>query len=325
MGCQSQAGVAADFLAERRKPSSQELVEYLLRTRNWGRWGPDDELGALNLITAEKRAAAARLVHSGRVVSLAREYPKTPGPGNPRPAQHFMHRWSKPEGGGVATDYYATSSHQGTHLDALCHIWDDDAMWNGRKPDDVISFDGATFGSIDRWKEGVVTRGVLLDVPAHRGVPYVSVDAPVQGWELEDIARAQGLDMQPGDAVAVYCGLDAYQREHPPVPGRSGDDPNAMRQVRRPGLDATCVGFLREHDAAVLLWDMGDQLPYGYDLAFEVHYAIVAYGMAFVDAALLEPLARACAEEQRYEFMLTLAPLRVVGGTGCPINPLAIF
>ena len=319
------ADVASDFLVDRRKPSSAELAEYLRRTRNWGRWGPDDELGALNLITAEKRAAAASLVRSGRTVSLAREYPKTPGPSNPRPALHFMHRWSKPEGGGVATDHLATSSHQGTHLDALCHVWDDEAMWNGRRPDDVITFDGANFGSIDRWSQGIVTRGVLLDVPRHRGQPYVTPVAPVYGWELEDIAAAQHVELQPGDAVAVYSGLDAYHRDHGPVAGRTADNAAPSATPRRPGLDATCVRFLREHDVALLLWDMGDQLPYGYDLAFEVHYAIVAYGMALVDAALLEPLARACAEEQRWEFMVVVAPLRVAGATGSPVNPLALF
>jgi kynurenine formamidase len=314
-----------DFLAERRIPSSEELAEYMRRTRNWGRWGADDQLGCLNLITPHKRVAATRLVQNGRVVSLGREYPKSPGAGNPRPAQHFMHRWSKPEGGGVATDYYATSSHQGTHLDALCHIWDDEAMWNGRQADEVITFDGANFGSIDQWSEGIVTRGVLLDVPAYRRAPYVTVEEPVYGWELADIARAQHVDVQPGDAVAVYCGLEAHRREHGPSGGRSHDAPNSPDEIKRPGLDATCVKFLRDHDVAVLVWDMGDRLPYGYQLAFEVHYAIVAYGMAFVDAALLEPLARACAEEGRYDFMLSLAPLRVAGGTGCPVNPLAIF
>jgi kynurenine formamidase len=106
---------------------------------------------------------------------------------------------------------------------------------------------------------------------------------------------------------------------------RSHDAPDASVPIRRPGLDATWVKFLRDHDVAMLLWDMGDRLPYGYDLAFEVHYAIVADGTAFVDAALLEPLAQACAEEGRYEFMVTVAPLRVVGGTGCPVNPLAMF
>ncbi len=311
-----------DFLAERRVPSSAELLEYLRQSSNHGRWGPDDQLGGLNLITPEKRAEAARLVRTGRTVSLAREYPKTSGPGNPRPAQHFMHRWSKREGGGVANDYYATASHQGTHLDALCHVWDDDGMWNARNPDEVITFDGATFGSIDQWRDGIVTRAVLVDVPAHRGTAYVTADEPVYGWELEDIVREQGVEVRPGDAVVVYCGLDAFLRDSQVYTGYSHTNPGA---IRRPGLDATCLRFFREHDAAALLWDMGDRMPYGYDLAFEVHYAIVAYGMALVDAALLEPLARVCADEGRYEFLLMVSPLVVVGGTGCPVNPLALF
>lgn len=298
-------------------PSREDVLSYLRERRNWGRWGRDDEVGAVNLITAEKRRAAAGLVRSGRTVSLSREFPTAPAPGNPQPSQHWMK--VVPRGtGGFAADFYGTFYHgwASTHIDALCHTWDEHGMWNGRDAAREITFDGARFGGIHHWKDGIVTRGVLLDVPRHRGERFVRQERPVHGWELAEIAKAHGITVQPGDAVCVYSGREAWQAAHPG--GAYGPDP-------RPGLHVSCLPFLRDHDVAVLAWDMMDLTPNGYDLPWAVHAAIFAFGVALLDNSLLEPLARACAEEGRWEFMLVVAPLRVVGGTGSPANPIAIF
>ena len=120
---------------ERRVPTREEVLAYLREDRNWGRWGDDDQLGALNMLTNEKRVAAARLVQSGRAVSLSREFPKEPAANNPAPAQHFMRRNPREPGGGSAVDYYGISYHgqAATHLDALCHVWDENGMWNNRR------------------------------------------------------------------------------------------------------------------------------------------------------------------------------------------------
>jgi kynurenine formamidase len=308
---------------ERRLPTEAEVKSWLTDRRNWGRWGPDDQRGAINLITPNKRAAAARLVRTGRSVSLSRPFPKQPGLNNYFPAQHYMR--TLPRGrGGFAADYYGIFYHgvASTHLDALCHTWDEQGMWNGRDPRQAVTFDGATFGSVEQWSEGILTRGVLLDVPRHRGVRYVTQDTPVHGWELEDIVRARGLRIEPGDAVAVYCGRERWQADHPDTPyGRPfGGGPNV-----RPGLHISCLPFLRDHDVAVLVWDMLDHLPIGYDVPWAVHAALFAYGVALLDNALLEPLAEACREEGRDEFLLVIAPLVVEGGTGSPVNPLAVF
>ncbi len=307
-------------MAERRVPTRDEVLGYLRQRRNWGRWGADDEVGAANLITAKKRVAAAALVRSGRSVSLSREFPKTPGPGNPVPAQHWMH--TVPRGtGGFAADFYGIYYHGlvSTHLDALCHTWDEGGMWNGRDPAREITFDGARFGGVQHWSEGLITRGVLLDVPKHRREPCVTHERPVHGWELEEIARAEGVALEPGDAACVYSGREAWQAAHP-------DRPYGIPVgSARPGLHASCLPFLRDHDAAVLVWDMLDLIPNGYDIPWSVHGAIFAYGVALVDNALLAPLAEACRAEGRYEFLLIVAPLRVVGGTGSPANPLAVF
>ena len=310
-------------MPERPRPTEEQIRALIRDRRNWGRWGKDDQLGAINLITPAKRASAARLVRSGRSVSLSRPFPKEPGPNNALPAHHYMR--TLPRGkGGFAADYYGIFYHgvASTHIDALCHTWDDEAMWNGRDPKKEITFDGATFGSVEHWAEGILTRGVFLDVPRHRGAPSVTEDRPVHGWELEDITRARGLTLEPGDAVCVYSGREAWQAAHGDRPYGRPFGPGPME---RPGLHVSCLEFLRDHDVSVLVWDMLDHLPIGYDVPWAVLAALFAYGVALVDNALLEPLARACLEEQRDDFMLIVAPLVVVGGTGSPANPLAVF
>ena len=304
---------------ERRVPTKDEVLAYLKEENNWGRWGDDDQKGAVNMVTDQKRAAAARLVRTGKAVSLSREFPKLPASNNPTPAIHYMKRNLRGETGGSAVDYYGISYHgtATTHLDALCHVWDHNGMWNGADPMDVITFDGAEWGSIEQWKEGIITRGVLLHVPKHRGEPYVTQESPVHGWELEDIAREQGVSMEPGDALVVYNGREKWNEAGNPLWGSDRD--------LRPGLHASCLRFIKESDCCVLVWDMMDHTPNGYDVPWSVHGAIFAYGIGLLDNALLEPLAETCAQEGRYEFMLTINPLRVVGGTGSPVNPVALF
>ena len=304
---------------ERQVPAKEEVLAYLERDRNWGRWGDDDQVGAVNLITPEKRLAAARLVQSGRAVSLSREFPVTPAPNNPTPAQHYMKIVPRGENSGHAADYYGVSYHgtATTHLDALCHVWDGNGMWNGRRPEESVTMDGARWGSVEHWKEGLTTRGVLLDVPRHRGEPYVTMEKPIHGWELEDIAQAQGVEVLPGDALLVYGGRESWNADGNPLWGSNPQE--------RPGLHMSCLKFIRQTDIALLVWDMMDFTPNGYGLGWAVHGAIFAYGIGLLDNALLQPLAEVCAAEGRYEFMLTVNPLRVVGGTGSPVNPIAIL
>jgi kynurenine formamidase len=310
-------------MPERALPRREEVLSLIRDRSNWGRWGKDDQVGAINLITPQKRVAATRLVRTGRSVSLSREFPKEPGPGNAFPAQHYMR--TLPRGtGGFAADYYGVFYHgvQSTHIDALCHTWDENGMWNGRDPKKEIGFDGATWGGIEAWTDGILTRGVMLDVPRHRGLPSVTQDRPVHGWELEELCEKRGIRIEPGDAICVYSGREAWQSANPEVPyGR----PFGAGVVDRPGLHVSCLQFIREHDVSVLVWDMLDHMPNGYDIPWAVHAGIFAYGIALLDNALLEPLARACGEENRDEFMLVIAPLRVKGGTGSPANPLAVF
>lgn len=272
------------------------------RRRNWGRWGTDDQVGAINLITAEKRAAAAGLVRNGRTVSLSRVF---------EPPQHFMTKSSLGSGGGYVMDYLGFIYHGNTvtHIDALCHIWDEDGMWQGRDPDVEIDTQGAHFADITNWNTGIITKGVLLDVPRHRGVPHVTRDAPVRGEELEAIARAQGVSVEAGDALLVHSGW------------QSATD---SQEAAGAGLHPSCAEFVRDHDAAILGWDLMDGRSAS-GLPWPVHGVLFNFGVALLDNARLEPIADACAEEGRYEFMFMLLPLNVARGTGSPANPVAMF
>ena len=305
-------------MTSRQLPTKAEVDSYLRDRRNWGRWGDKGSAGAMNLITDEKRVSAVSLVKTGRTVSLSRPLPVTPTAENPRPAQHYMTRADRPPGGGAAMDFYGVFYHgtATTHIDALCHVWNEDGMWDGRSPDETLTFQGANYGTVDEWSDGILTRGVCLDVPKHRGKPYVTQDEPVHGWELEDIAKAERITLEPGDAVMVYSGREVYAADHGGVWGGGAS---------RPGLHASCLPFVRDNDISILGWDMMDAAPDGYDLPWSVHGVIFAYGVALLDNSLLQPLAGACAAENRYEFMLTINPLRVIGGTGSPVNPIAVF
>jgi hypothetical protein len=297
--------------------SQAEAQAYLKANNNWGRWGKDDQAGAINLITAEKRMEAVALARKGRTVSLSRPLPKTPAPNNPTPAMHWMRALGRPFGVSGVVDFYGTAYHgqATTHIDALCHVWDKDGLWNGGDPN-LITADGTQWGSIENWSNGIITRGVLLDVPKYRGEPFVDRGKPVTGEELEQVAKSQGVEVRPGDALCVYSGRESFDR--------TKDLPWGAVGVPRPGLHPSCLKFLHETDASILVWDMMDD-EREEDCPWGMHSAIFAFGVALVDNALLEPVAAVCADEGRYEFMLMLCPLIVEGGTGSPLNPIAMF
>lgn len=300
-------------------PSEEHVAAWLVEGRNWGRWGDDDQRGAFNLITPDSIVAAARLVQTGVRISLARPLPTTPGPSNPFPVIHAMrkHDHGHPSGAGESGDTVTASWHGPlmTHLDALCHVWDRHGMWNGRDPDTEIGIDGTRWAGVEQWREGFFCRGILLDVPRHRGEPYVTQERPVHGSELRAIMRDIGVTPRPGDALVVHSGLAAYEQANGP-----------MQADRRPGLHASCLPVIREWDCSLLLWDMQDLTPSGYDaVAWSVHPVLYAYGVALVDSVVLEPLAQECREQGRSEFLLVVAPLVITGGTGSAVNPIAVF
>lgn len=301
------------------KPSEAEVARYFERLNNWGRWGKDDQKGTLNLITPARRAAAVALARTGRTVSLARDLTAQPA------LDHHMLlplEWGKSS---VALDYFGLVFHGVTitHVDALCHIDYDGKVYNGHPFKDSIKHGGVTWGAIDTTFDGIVTRGLLIDVASLRPEGYVAAGKPVTPPDLEAAAERAGIRVEPGDVVVVRSGRATYERKT----GTPWAAPAGVpAPATRPGLHISCLEWLREKDVAAIAWDMMDERPVGYgDLHFGVHLGIPILGLTLIDNTDPERLVAACREEQRSEFLFAALPLRIAGATGSPVNPVAVF
>jgi kynurenine formamidase len=304
--------------------SAERVREIFESVKNWGRWGPDDEAGALNLITAERRAAAAAEVTAGESISCARELPVRPNPENPQPALHMMVRGgddcvvldveSTADFFGVACHGVATS-----HIDALCHLIVDGQMYNGFPASEVRST-GARRGSIMAAADGVVGRGVLLDIPRHQGVDHLEPGTAITIDDLEGAEAAQQVTVGEGDILLVGTGRDSR---------RAARGPWNPFQDGIAGLHTECIPWLHERGVSVLGCDgvsdvMPGRHPPGWPMP--VHQCvIVAMGVHLLDNLRLDRLAEACARHGRWSFLFTLAPLRIDGATGSPVNPIAVL
>ncbi|HEY8153986.1 MAG TPA: cyclase family protein [Myxococcota bacterium] len=307
-------------------PTQTWMEKVFEETKNWGRWGAEDEAGALNFITPKLRAAAAALVRDGVAVSCARELPVEPSIENPRPAHHHMLvagdvADSLVPGIGATMDYIGVAFHgmATSHIDALCHIAVNGMLYNGFPISDVKS-DGARRGSIMVARDGIAGRGVLLDIPRLRGAAWLEPGERILPEELERAEAAAGLRVGEGDLLLVATGRDARRAARGPW------DPNAEGLA---GLDARCVPWLYERRISVLGSDgVSDALPPGAVPGWPLplhQCCLVGMGVHLLDNLALAELAAACAERKRWQFLLTVAPLRVAGGTGSPVNPIALF
>ncbi len=300
-----------------RDPLSTDDVQALHgRLSNWGRWGPDDQIGTLNFITAEVTAAAVSLVRSGRTVSCARPLPTRPAADNMNPVVHHM-TGTATEGYGA--DYFAITTHgyATSHIDALCHIFHEGVMYNGFSSDAVTAH-GATKLGIHHLRSGIVTRGVLLDVPRGRGVDALEPGEPIFPEDLEVAEAAAGVKVQRGDALLVRTGRWRWRETHGPWSPNTG----------MAGLDASCLAWLHDREIAVLGSDgVSDVMPSRVDtVPMPIHtVAIVAMGIHLLDNLDLDMLALACTAEGRGAFLLTVAPLVLNRGTASPVNPIAVL
>jgi kynurenine formamidase len=318
----------------------ETALGFLQSLSNWGRWGADDERGTLNLITPRERKAAAALVREGITVSCAREIVPTPDIADRYgPAQRFMTSHGQglgdPErvwdgGSGpnepgsrqsAAGEYIGMAYHGHTisHLDALAHQFFDRRMYNGFAAELVTSRHGATRNAVTAAAQGIVTRGVLLDVAALHGTPWLADKTPIRVADLEGAEKLQGVRVGEGDVLLVRNGYSKRRLEQgstePFVTGRAG-------------IHAECLPWLHERSIAVLGTDSAtDLLPSGYEeLEAPVHVVgMVAMGLWIMDNLDLEDLSLTSAKLGRWEFMFTAGPLRFRGATGSPINPLAVF
>jgi kynurenine formamidase len=307
--------------------SVAEFEEVFESVKNWGRWGPDDELGTLNFITPEKVREAAGLVRSGRRVSMAIPINKVAGPDNQNPAVHFVSQaHDVPVDGSkvrFGLDFLGMACHGDchTHVDALCHISYDGKTYNGRDANEVLKSTGATEQDITVYRQGIVGRGVLLDVPRLRGTKWLEPGEAVTRVELEECAAVEGVRLGEGDMLVLRTGHHRRRLELGPWDnGPSGEG--------KAGLHVDTIPWMHERRIAAFLPDGdGETIPSVVDgIDYPIHpLQVVAMGMLVSDSLQFEDLAVACEAENRYEFMVVGLPLVLGGGTGSPWNPIAIF
>lgn len=294
----------------------KELVGLFSECSNRGRWGVDDELGTLNYITAEKRVVAAGQVRSGTVVALGQPISTRQSRDNPRPASHLMLLEQDPPVS--ALDYVGVAPHgfAVTHLDAVAHVFFEGNAYNGRRAGEILSPDGLSFGSIQAQREGIFTRGVLLDVAGARGKSWLTPEEFVTSDDLDAAEAAQGVRVGSGDALFVRIGLDARTA----VEG--SEDPS-----ERAGLDGTAVRWLHQREVAVYSGDCVEKVPFpSKRVPLPLHQVgLVSMGLCMLDCPMLEELLATCRRLERWEFLLTCAPVNLPKGTGVPVNPLCIF
>lgn len=302
---------------KRRFPSEAQLDELFEELDNAGRWGADDELGTLNYITNEKRLAAASLVRCGRALSLARDLDTVQSGVNPSPVRHTMCYQSHYPIGAVDALCLDMHGFALTHLDAVAHVYRDQDVYNRRKAADVALPSGLTFGDMLAQKDGIFTRGVLLNIAAVRGQPWLAPDEGVYAADLEAAERRQGVSVESGDCIFVYTGLQ--KRE-------ASEGPENLAQ--RVGIMPDAIRWMHEREIAVYSGDCVDAFPNPYGPRYAIYFhaiALAAMGLILLDIPALEPLVELCAELDRSDFLVTMAPLRIKGGTGSPVNPIAVF
>ena len=305
--------------------SLQEFDEIFEAVKNWGRWGPDDELGTLNYITPDTVRAAAGLVRSGRRATMAIAMNTAAGPDNPRHVVQGHDIDIGSSGVTFATDFVGLAFHCDchTHMDALCHIAYKGLVYNGRPAQKVMTSQGATALDVTTYRDGLVGKGVLLDVPRHRGVKWLEPGEAVTRAELEAIEQAQGVRLGVGDIFVFRTG---HHRRRLELGAWSNDYPPAGQG--KAGLHVDTIGWMHERRIAAFLPDGdGETVPSNVEgISYPIHpLQVTAMGMLAADSLQLEDVARACEEEGRFEFMVVGLPLRLPGGTGSPWNPIAIF
>jgi len=298
----------------------EEFAELFDALSTWGRWGEGDERGALHYTSEATVVAGAALVREGRTFGLGRPLDTRTSPHNPKPADHHMTMLAD-EGEGplrFAMDYVGQAFHHPSHshLDALCHVSYRDSLYNGFETASIVRADGAAALSVETLHEGLVGRGVLLDVPGIRERSWLEPGESVFRDDLEAAEQAQGVTVGAGDILLVRTGYAERLAE-------LGDTNGSVA-----GLHPTAMTFIADRRVAALGSDgNSDTAPSTTeDVAFPIHVlAINAMGVHLLDYLNLDGLRAACASSERWDFQFVAAPMRIRGGTGSPVNPIAIL
>jgi kynurenine formamidase len=295
--------------ADARHPAvtKQQVETWMKELSNWGRWGKDDQLGTMNLITEAKRKQALALAKVGTVVSLAHLPPLVPK-AQAQSAGAFLEIHLSLLSAAFTTEEQQLAFHGSsfTHIDALCHGDHDGKIYNGYPLKESVTEAGCKKLGIDALKGGVVTRGVLIDIPRLRGVAHLEPGTHVYREDIEAWEKRAGVTISSGDAIFLHTGR--------------------WETGKTSGYDVSLIPWLKQRDVALVSSDgiqdvsevEGTILPLH-------HYTLVALGANILDNAELTELSRTAARLNRWEFLFVTAPVATPGGTGSPVNPLAIF
>lgn len=315
----AQAGAASNHNATR-----EDFDRFVKELSNWGRWGNDDQMGAVNLITPARRKDALASVREGFSVSMARTAEMEKAIDNPRPIVHEMAGRGGAAGKNPPSDISGASdslfiSYHGlvhTHMDSFCHRAYKDQMYNGKSMSSV-SDKGCAVGSVFSFKNGIITRGILMDIPRLKGVDYLAPGTRIYPEDLDAWLKQAHLKVLPGDAVFIRTGRWAL---------RDAKGPYDTAQLA--GLYITCAKWLHDHDAAILGSDAAEDVhPSGIEGIAEPIHALVlmAMGMPIFDNMDLEAVSKEAARRNRWDFLVTASPTAVPGETGSVLNPIATF
>ena len=296
--------------------TGDDITKWMTTLSNWGRWGKDDQRGTLNLITPAVRKSALALVREGTAVSLAHTVDKAPAPDSPRPLGQQMTL----DAGGHAMDLYTIWYHGSviTHIDSLCHYSFENKLYNGFDRSKIADGPGCPQNGVEQQKDGIMTRGILVDLPLLKKVPYLAEGTPVTAADLDAWEKFANVKIRAGDAVFLRTGRWAQRAEKGAW--------NVARSAA--GWHASVMPWLKGRDVALLGNDaVNDVQPSMVDgNARPIHQlAIVAMGLPLIDVMDLEAVAQVAARLKRWEFLLTAAPVPILGGTGFPLNPIATF
>lgn len=298
--------------------SKQEVDGWFESLSNWGRWGPDDEKGTVNYITEETRVAAAQLVRTGVSVSMAHQVLVERAADNGNPYDHRMTSVGDSPGP-WSGDFIGVSYHgyAHSHMDALCHRFQFGTMYNGYPESDVTE-EGCARLSIMAFENGIFGRGILMDFTGLQNVDWLENGTAITPEWLDAWEEETGITIGSGDIVLIRTGR--WVRRDALGPWNLATD--------SAGLHASAVAWLRDREVALIGSDSAlDVKPSGVsDFDAPVHALIlVALGMPIFDNLDLQAVAEEAVRQNRWEFLFTTAPLRVGGGTGSPLNPIATF
>jgi kynurenine formamidase len=318
-----------------RPDGTDVLEDYIKRFSNWGRWGEDDEIGTLNLITPDVVRNAASLVADGRVISMTMPYdlngPQLGGArSNPKvmmiatgsdylagAQDQLPGAWGPGRGMGFADDWVITPNQAGTQWDSLAHVFWQGKMYNDRSAGEVTSL-GAAHNGIENYNGKVVTRGVLVDVPRYHGVDVLAPGQAVTVNDIEATLDSQGVEIRGGDALVVRTGFLGSRRGSWGDFGAGGDSP---------GLSLHTLPWIYEREISAVVTDTWgvEVRPNEIDYFQPFHIVGLTHmGLALGEIFDLDALAADCAADGRYEFFFNASPIPVVGAVGAMVSAVAV-